>query len=194
MNVEQIDWKLDEEYRGTYKKLSELSARAKEVEQRMAQLQQQVTEIEQQRIEVRVNILLGEAVDSDASALDKTLAHKRQELHSLEGEMAVTAIALQKLQAALEQTEIEARRRVGVRLVPEYREAVCSLHDLLRCCLEANEEVRRVHLIASKQNVLPALAGDPAQKVLLKNLALNFLNEATLRDWEAVAAPILEGR
>jgi uncharacterized protein YPO0396 len=192
MNVEQIDWKLDEEYRGTSKKLSELSARAKEVEQQIATLQRQVTELEQQRIQVRANVLLGEAVESDASSLDKTLAQKRQELHDLEGEKAATAVALQKLQAALQQAEISAMIRVGERLDPMMREAVCNLHKDLRRCYESSEEVRRVHRIVSKQNLIPALAGHPAQKTLYKNVALTFLNEATLRDWEAIAAPIME--
>jgi chromosome segregation ATPase len=192
MNVEHIEWKLDEEYRGTSRKLSELSTRAKEVEQQIATLQRQVTELEQQRIQIRANILLGEAADSDASSLDKTLAQKRQELHDLEGEKAATAVALQKLQAALQQAEIAAMIRVGERLDPMMQEAVRKLHELLRRCLEANEDVRRLYFIVAKQNLIPALAGHPAQKTLYKNVALTFLNEATLRDWEAVAAPILE--
>jgi septal ring factor EnvC (AmiA/AmiB activator) len=195
MSVEAyIDWRQDAEYQGVQQKLLDLTARAKEVEQRTAQLQRQVTELEEQRIQIRANILLGDAVDSDASSLDKTLAQKRQELHDLEGEKAATAVALQKLQAALQQAESAAMIRVGERLDPMMREAVCNLHKDLRRCYESSEEVRRLHRIVMKQNLIPALAGDPAQKILLKNMALNFLNEATLRDWEAIAAPILKGR
>jgi hypothetical protein len=152
-----------------------------------------VTELQQQRIQVRANILLGEAVDSDASSLDKTLAHMRQELHNLEGDRAAAALAIGTLGTALRETETAAKRRVAERLVPLYQGAVCSLHEDFRRCLDANEEVRRLHLIVTKQNLIPALAGDPAQKLLLKNVALNFVNEAALRDWEAVAATIMEG-
>jgi chromosome segregation ATPase len=192
MNVEQIDWKLDDEYQGTSRKLSELSARAKEVERRRAQLLQQVTEVEQQRIEVRANILLGEAVDSDASSLDKTLAHKRQELHNLEGEMAATAIALQKLQAALHQAETAAKKQVGQQLADVYQDLVADLEGSLKVAIENNEKVQRVHRLASKQDLLAALAGDPAQKILLRNVAVNYLNGVALKEWRAAASHILQ--
>jgi chromosome segregation ATPase len=192
MNVEQIDWKLDEEYRGTSRKLSELSAKAKQVDQRTAQLQQQVTEIEQQRIQVRASILLGEAVDSDASSLDKTLAHKRQELHNLEDEKMATAIALEKMQSALQQAETAAKKQVGQQLADVYRDLVADLEESLKVAIENNEKVQRVHRLASKQDLLAALAGDPAQKILLRNVAVNYLNGVALKEWRAAASHVLQ--
>jgi chromosome segregation ATPase len=192
MNVEQIDWKLDEKYQSTLRKLSSLSEGAKHFEQRTVQLTEQLGKLEQQRIQVRANMLLGEPVDSDVTSIEESMEHIRQKLSDLYEEQDATSLAISTLQTALQQSEREAKRRVAERLVPEYREAVCSLHEHLRQCVEANKTVGRVHLIASKQNVVAVLAGTPAQKILNKNVALTFLNDSTLKEWEAVAAPILE--
>jgi hypothetical protein len=194
LQSQEMDWKQDETYLATQRKLSDLSARAKEVEQLTARLTQQVAELERQVIESRASFLAGEVVDSDASSLDKAVSRKRQELHNLEGESAVTTLAISKLQTALQQAETAAKIRIAEALLPVQREAVCNLHELLRRCKEANEEVRRLHFIVSKQNLIPALAGNPIQKLLMKNVALNYISEAAVKDWEEVASPILQGK
>jgi hypothetical protein len=192
LQSEQMDWEADAEYQGVQRRLSDLLVRAKEIENRTAQLQQEVPELEQQRIQVRANMLLGEAVDKDASALEKALAHKRQELYDLEGERAVTSLALETLKAGLQQAEIAAKIQVGKQFADAYCERAAALDEAMKIAVEKNEEVDQLYRLASKQNLLPALAGDPAQKVLLRNVAVTYLNRTALKDWRTAASPILQ--
>lgn len=198
MDLEELNWKLDERYQATQQKIIELRERAKQIEQRTMELSQQVTETEQQLIQVRANLLIGEPVERDAKTLSASLSRYRQELLDLEGERQATRLALSKLQTTLQHAETAAKKRVAEQLGPRYREAVTSLQETLRLAVEANDGVHQLFRHIVKQDLLGAVAGNPVQKVLLRSGGLNFLSgpeghrSVELREWDKAIAPIVE--
>ena len=176
VDVEQMDWRRDQDYVAAEKKMERLVDRETQDRARLAELQTRERDLERSLPEARAAELLDDSSGERVRELLRELRACQGEITEIRDGLVALELAKEKHGRTVEDAASQARMRLAEKLIGPYVKAAQTLREQMDQAVETNRVLDAIYRKVTKEGLNREIYGSPGMKPLGLSLGLGFLS------------------